>query len=111
MSGSLRLEQKSTIPFFHADAVSGIIDVSFLRVGGTELIGKMASGVSQLGIPSASERTIELDWANPATTKVQITLAGDGPAETLRVTVNNGSFTVKSNVASGSHFYWQAYGL
>lgn len=111
MSGSLRLEQNSTIPFFHADAVSGIIDVSFLRVGGTELIGKMASGVSQLGIPSASERTIELDWANPATTKVQITLAGDGPAETLRVTVNNGSFTVKSNVASGSHFYWQAYGL
>ena len=108
ISGGLKLEQNSTSPFFNADPVSGITNVSFLQIGGRGVTGNINAGVSQLGIPSAGLRTVTLSWCNPSTTKVFCQLANSSATEYLAVTVNSGSFDVYSNVASGSYFMWLA---
>lgn len=108
VSGSIVAEQKSTIPFFKADIVSGITDVSFFRVGNSDVIGKVGYGTGQLGVPAAGQTTITLSWCTALNTRVFVQLANSTASEYLAVTVNDGSFDVKSNVASGSYFFWFA---
>jgi hypothetical protein len=108
VSGRLKLEQKSTAAFFDANPVTGITDVSFIRVGGTGLVGKVDFGIAQLGNPAPGQDNVTLSWANPASTKVFCQLANTTATEYLAVNINSGSFDVRSNVASGSFYYWFA---
>src|SRR3989344_1911158 len=109
-SGTLRLEQKSTIPFFEANAVSGITDVNFLRVGGSgnQTIGNIASGLAQM---SGGSATVSLSWSTPSIKVFPVLATGSTPAEYLGVEPFNGNFVVKSsNASSSSYFYWLAIG-
>lgn len=109
-SGTLRLEQKSTIPFFEANAVSGITDVNFLRVGGSgnQTIGNIATGLAQM---SGGSATVSLSWSTPSIKVFPVLATGSTPAEYLGVEPFNGNFVVKSsNASSSSYFYWLAIG-
>ncbi|WP_372732237.1 glycosyl hydrolase family 28-related protein [Novosphingobium sp.] len=109
MSGSLRLEQKSTSPFFNADAVSGIIDMAFLRIGGSDkqITLNQASGQAQMGGGTA---TISLSWCNPSTIILVSLTTNAAPKGYVYVhSVNNGNFVVKSeDPTSNEYFYWSA---